>query len=218
MKIDFVSDVACPWCAVGLNSLELALGRLGDAVSVELQFQPFELNPDMPPEGAETMGYLTRKYNTTADRVAQNREVIRQRGAEVGFTFGERPWVWNTFDAHRLLHWAAIEGRQRELKHALLSAYHTDARNPSDAKVLLQLVADVGLDVQRARSILESNEYAQEVRARERHFQQLGINSVPSMIIDDRHLIQGGQPPETLERALRQLALEPESAPTASRA
>jgi len=206
MKIEFVSDVACPWCAVGLNSLEMALARIGDSLQVELHFEPFELNPTMPPEGADTLAYLMKKYGTTAQRIAQNREVIRQRGADVGFSFGERPWVWNTFDAHRLLYWAALEGRQRQLKHALLSAYHTDARNPSDIAVLLQLAGDVGLDVPRARQILTSDEYAAEVRARERHFQQLGIDSVPSMIIDDRHLIQGGQPPDVLEEALREIA------------
>jgi predicted DsbA family dithiol-disulfide isomerase len=206
MKIEFVSDVACPWCAVGLNSLEMALARIGDSLQVELRFEPFELNPTMPPKGADTLAYLTKKYGITAERIAQNREVIRQRGAEVGFTFGERPWVWNTFDAHRLLYWAGLEGRQRQLKHALLSAYHTDARNPSDIEVLLRVAGDVGLDVSRARQILQSDEYAAEVRARERHFQQLGIDSVPSMIIDDRHLIQGGQPPDVLEEALREIA------------
>jgi predicted DsbA family dithiol-disulfide isomerase len=213
MKIEFVSDVACPWCAVGLHSLEIALSRLGDAVTVDLQFQPFELNPTMPPEGAQTVAYLMRKYGIGAQQIERNREVIRQRGADVGFRFGDRPWVWNTFDAHRLLYWAAREGRQRELKHALLSAYHTDARNPSDVTVLLQLVGQVGLDQARARSILESDEFAQEVRARESHYQQVGIHSVPSMIIDDRHLIQGGQPPDVLEQALRKLLPQAESVP-----
>jgi len=214
MKIEFVSDVACPWCAVGLHSLEIALARLGDAVTVDLQFQPFELNPTMPPEGAEAEAYLMRKYGIGAQQIERNREVIRQRGADVGFRFGDRPWVWNTFDAHRLLCWSAREGHQRELKHALLSAYHTDARNPSDVTVLLQLVGQVGLDQARARSILESDEFAQEVRARESHYQQLGIHSVPSMIIDDRHLIQGGQPPDVLEQALRKLLPQAESLPS----
>ncbi|WP_418317006.1 DsbA family oxidoreductase [Piscinibacter sakaiensis] len=206
MKIDFVSDVACPWCAVGLYSLEAALRRLGDDVDVELHFQPFELNPTLAPEGRETVAYLVEKYGSTPERVAQNREAIRQRGAEVGFSFGERPWVWNTFDAHRMLHWAGLEGKQRELKHALLKAYHGDAENPGATDVLLRLAGEVGLDVERARQILESDEYANEVRALERHWQQLGISAVPSMIINDRHLIQGGQPPEVIEQALRQLA------------
>ena len=211
MKIDFVSDVACPWCAVGLLSLEEALRRVGPELQVELNFQPFELNPQMPPQGEDTLQHLARKYGASPEQLAQTREVLRQRGAELGFSFGERPRIWNTFDAHRLLHWAGLEGRQRELKHALLAAYHTHAQNPSASEVLLQLCANVGLDVDRARDILDSDEFADEVRARERFYQEQGISAVPSLIIDDRHLIQGGQPPEAFERALRQLAAEAEA-------
>jgi predicted DsbA family dithiol-disulfide isomerase len=206
MKIDFVSDVACPWCAVGLNSLEIALARLGDSVQVEMHFQPFELNPAMPPEGEDTVAHLSKKYGMSPEQLAQGREGLRQRGAAVGFTFGERPRVWNTFNAHRLLHWAGLEGRQRELKHALLTAYHTNAENPGAADVLLRLAGEVGLDVERARAILASDQFAAEVRALERHYQELGIHSVPSIIINDQHLIQGGQPPELFEQALRQIA------------
>jgi predicted DsbA family dithiol-disulfide isomerase len=206
MKIDFVSDVACPWCAVGLHSLETALARTGMGDSVELHFQPFELNPAMPPEGEDSVAHLSKKYGMTAAQLAQGRETLRQRGAAVGFTFGERPRIWNTFDAHRLLHWAGLVGKQRELKHALIAAYHTHAQNPGATDVLLRLAGEVGLDVERARAILASNEYAAEVRAAERHFQELGISAVPSVIIDDRHLIQAGQPPEAFEQALRQLA------------
>ena len=208
MKIDFVSDVACPWCAVGLYSLEKALVNLAGAIPVELKFQPFELNPAMPPEGEDTVQHLSKKYGMSAQQLAQGREGLRQRGAEVGFTFGERPRVWNTFDAHRLLHWAGLQGKQRELKHALLTAYHSHAQNPGAHEVLLRLVTEIGLDVPRARVILESDEYADEVRALERHYQELGIHSVPSIIIDDKHLIQGGQPPEVFEQALRQLAAQ----------
>jgi predicted DsbA family dithiol-disulfide isomerase len=206
MKIDFVSDVACPWCAVGLHSLEIALARLGDSVQVEMHFQPFELNPAMPPEGEDTVAHLSKKYGMSPEQLAQGREGLRQRGAAVGFTFGERPRVWNTFNAHRLLHWAGLEGRQRELKHALLTAYHTNAENPSATDVLIRLAGDVGLDVERARAILASDQFSTEVRALERHYQELGIHSVPSIIINDQHLIQGGQPPELFEQALRQIA------------
>ena len=206
MKIDFVSDVACPWCAVGLHSLETALARLGDTVQVEMFFQPFELNPAMPPEGEDTIAHLSKKYGMSPEQLAQGREGLRQRGAAVGFTFGERPRVWNTFNAHRLLHWAGLEGRQRELKHALLTAYHTNAENPGATDVLIRLAGEVGLDVERARAILASEEFSAEVRALERHYQELGIHSVPSIIINDQHLIQGGQPPELFEQALRQIA------------
>ncbi len=206
MKIDFVSDVACPWCAVGLHSLEIALARLGDSVYVEIHFQPFELNPAMPPEGEDTVAHLSKKYGMSPEQLAQGREGLRQRGAAVGFTFGERPRVWNTFNAHRLLHWAGLEGRQRELKHALLTAYHTNAENPGATDVLIRLAGEVGLDVERARAILASDQFSTEVRALERHYQELGIHSVPAIIINDQHLIQGGQPPELFEQALRQIA------------
>jgi len=209
MKIDFVSDIACPWCAVGLNALERALDRIGGDIAVELQFQPFELNPDMPPEGADTAEYIARKYGASPEQMAQTRQTLRERGAAVGFAFGARPRVWNTFDAHRLLHWAAVQGppgSQRALKHALLRAYHTDDQNPSDPAVLLHLAGEVGLDVDAAREVLASGRYSDEVRAEERRWQQLGIRAVPSVVVDGRHLIQGGQPPEVFEQALRQIA------------
>ena len=206
MKIDFVSDVACPWCAVGLNSLERALERIGDAVPVELHFQPFELNPTLGPEGADAADYLRAKYGMGAEQLARNRAHIRERGAEVGFEFGERAHVWNTFDAHRLLHWAGLEGKQRELKHALLRAYHGEGRNPGAHDVLAELAGEVGLDAEAAREVLASGRYGDEVRASERHWQQLGISSVPAVIIDGRHLISGGQPSEVFEAALRQIA------------
>nr|MCU0922813.1 DsbA family oxidoreductase [Burkholderiaceae bacterium] len=203
-----VSDVACPWCVVGLYALEEALRRVGPELSVELHFQPFELNPQMPPEGEDAVEHLARKYCASPAQLAATRETLRQRGAELGFSFGERPRIWNTFDAHRLLHWAGLEGKQRELKHALLTAYHTHAQNPGATEVLLRLCADVGLDVERARAILAGDEFAAQVREAERFYQEQGISAVPSVIIDDRHLIQGGQPPEAFERALRTLAAE----------
>jgi len=206
MKINFVSDVACPWCAVGLSSLEIALARLGDEVPVELHFEPFELNPAMPPEGEDTIQHLSKKYGLAPEQLAKNRENLRQRGAAVGFAFGDRPRIWNTFDAHRLLYWAGLEGRQHELKRALLEAYHGRAENPGDHEVLLRLAGAVGLDVERVRAILGSDEFAAEVRERERHWQQLGIQGVPAVVIDDRHLISGGQPPEVFEQALRRIA------------
>jgi predicted DsbA family dithiol-disulfide isomerase len=212
MKIDFVSDVACPWCAIGLHALEQALARLGDSVQVELHFQPFELNPDMPPEGEDIVRYVGRKYGSTPQQLAARQALIRDRGAEVGFTFGQRTRVYNTFDAHRLLHWAQFEGRQRQLKHALLAAYHTRGENPGAHDVLLRAAGAVGLDVERARNVLESGEYGDEVRKRIHYWQSLGIHAVPSVIVDDRHLIQGGQPVEVFEQALRQLAAAPADA------
>ncbi|WP_353147345.1 DsbA family oxidoreductase [Pollutimonas bauzanensis] len=208
IKIDFVSDVSCPWCAVGLSSLEQALARLDGEVQAEIHFQPFELNPDMPPEGQDTIERLSRKYGMTPEQVRSNGEAITARGSEVGFTFNmdKRTHTYNTFDAHRLLHWAGLEGHQLELKRALLKAYFTDGENPSAHDVLLRLCIESGLDAQRAGEILNSDEYATDVRERERFYAEQGINSVPAIIMNDRHLIQGGQTPDTFENALRQVA------------
>ena len=206
MKIDFVSDVACPWCAVGLASLERALERIGSDIPVELTFHPFELNPNLGPEGEDAAEHLARKYGLTPQQLERNRANIRQRGADVGFEFGGRSRVWNTFDAHRLLHWAGLEGRQRELKRALLRAYHGRDQNPAARDVLLAAAAEAGLDRDRAAEVIDSGRYADEVRAEERRWQEMGIHAVPSVVVDDRHLIQGGQPPEVFEQALRELA------------
>jgi predicted DsbA family dithiol-disulfide isomerase len=207
LDIAFVSDVACPWCAIGLASLEQALSRLEGEVEASLRFEPFELNPDMGPEGAEVVPYLARKYGRTPEQVAQAQARIRERGAAVGFAFGERRHVWNTFDAHRLLHWAGLEGRALELKRALLRAYHGEGRNPGAADVLVELAGAVGLDAARAKAIVESDEFAAEVRARARLWHQRGVGGVPFVVVNDAHAIEGAQPPEAFEQAFRNIAL-----------
>jgi len=208
LKIDFVSDVSCPWCVVGLKSLEQALERVGDSIQTELHFQPFELNPQMAPEGENTAEHLARKYGSTPEQAAAAQENLRARGAAVGFTFnlGKRNRIYNTFDAHRLLHWAELEGKQHALKQALFDAYFTQGENPSSHELLVRVAGQVGLDPVRAQAILESDTYAAEVRECEQFYTNNGIHSVPAIIINDRHLISGGQPPEVFERALRQIA------------
>ncbi|OWQ90928.1 disulfide bond formation protein DsbA [Roseateles aquatilis] len=211
LRIDFVSDVACPWCAVGLKSLETALKRLPD-IAVDLHFQPFELNPQMPPEGEDIEEHLTRKYRSTTEQRQQIREHLRQRGAEVGFTFteGARSRIWNTFDAHRLLHWAGLQSAraQHDLKLALLTAYHTHGKNPGDREVLLHTIGEIGLDKAEAARVLDSGEYTEDVRDAESLWLGRGISSVPAVVINERYMIQGGQPPEAFEQALRQIAAE----------
>jgi predicted DsbA family dithiol-disulfide isomerase len=208
LRIDFVSDVVCPWCAIGLASLEQALVRTRGLVEAELHFQPFELNPHLGPEGEDATEHLQQKYGMPAEQAAANREAIRQRGAALGFTFDmeRRRNIYNTFDAHRLLYWADGEGRQRELKHALLRAYFTEGRNVSDHDTLVEVAAGAGLPAGRAREILASREYVEDVRTVEAFFQQHGIQAVPAIIIDRKHLISGGQPVEVFERALREIA------------
>jgi predicted DsbA family dithiol-disulfide isomerase len=208
LKIDFVSDVVCPWCAVGLNALERALAETKDELIAELHFQPFELNPGLGPEGEDLFEHLARKYGLTREQFRQNGEALAERGAAVGFTFDldKRTRTWNTFDAHRLLHWAGLHGRQRELKHALLRAYFTDGRDIGSHEVLAEAAAEAGLDAAEARAVLASDRYADDVRERERFYQAQGIHSVPSIIVNERYLIQGGQPPEAFAQTLRRIA------------
>lgn len=210
LQIDFVSDVSCPWCVIGLGALEQALDELREEVEVDLRFQPFELNPQMGPDGQDLDEHLLQKYGATPDRFAATRQAIRERGAEFGFDFryDRCTRIYNTFDAHRLLHWAGSEGRQLELKYALFRAYFTGGENPGARAVLLRAAADVGLDVGRAAEILDTDAYAAEVRERERHYQSLGIHAVPAAIVNEKYLIQGGQPVATFARALREIAAQ----------
>jgi predicted DsbA family dithiol-disulfide isomerase len=210
LKIDFVSDVSCPWCVIGLNALKQAITNIGDQVKVDIHFQPFELNPQMPAEGQDIGEHIAQKYGASPEQMAQSREAIRARGAELGFTFdmGQRARIYNTFDAHRLLHWAELEGKQMALKEALFKAYFTDGKSPGDHAVLLSVAGEVGLDTKRAAEILATDEYADDVREQEQFYLGNGINSVPAVIVNNKHLIQGGQPVETFEQALRQIAAE----------
>lgn len=211
MKIDFVSDVSCPWCIIGLRGLEEALARTGDLIDAHITFQPFELNPNMPPEGQNIVEHITQKYGSTPAQSASNREAIRARAAELGFTMAmsDQSRIYNTFDAHRLLHWAESEGRQAALKHALFEAYFTNGQAPSDHDVLVAAAESAGLDAEAARAVLSSGRYADEVRKAEQLWQSRGVSAVPAVIIDDRYLISGGQPADTFEQALRQIAAEP---------
>lgn len=212
LQIDFVSDVACPWCAVGLGGLEQALDQLLGQVDAHIQFQPFELNPAMGPEGQDVAEHLTQKYGSTPEQQSQIRETIRARGAEVGFNFKPegRGRIWNTFDAHRLLHWAGEQGpdKQYALKKELLTAYHSRAENVSDAEVLVRACRTVGLDEARTREILGGNEYALAVRENEMQWQQAGISSVPAVIVNRQYLISGGQPVAMYVDALRRIAAD----------
>jgi predicted DsbA family dithiol-disulfide isomerase len=214
MRIDFVSDVSCPWCAIGLKSLQQALQRVSAEIEADIHFQPFELNPGMKAEGQDIAEHITEKYGSTPAQLAQSQETIRQRGASVGFVFDmdKRSRIYNTFDAHRLLHWAEGQGAQQQLalKEKLLNAYFTQGLDPSNHDVLLDAAGEAGLDVQQARAVLESNVFADDVRQAEYYWQRAGIRSVPAVIVNERHLISGGQPPEVFEQALRQIAQQDE--------
>ena len=208
LGITVVSDVACPWCAVGLASIDRALERMGGEVDADIRVEPFELNPDMGAEGEEIVAYIARKYGRTPEQIGEAQARIREAGANAGFAFGRRDRVWNTFDAHRMLHWASLEGKGVELKRALLRAYHAEGRNPSAKDVLVDAAAAAGLDRERAEAVANSDEFANEVRARERHWLRQGVSGVPFVVINDKYAIEGAQPPEAFEQAFRQIAGE----------
>ncbi len=212
LKIDFVSDVSCPWCAVGLHALLLALERVRPDIEASLHFQPFELNPHMAPGGQDIGEHLTQKYGSTPEKQAQIRQAIGQRGAEVGFEFNPegRGRIYNTRDAHRLLHWAGEQGQAQQLalKKALLLACHRDRQAMDQHEVLLAAAGQAGLDTARAAEVLASGLYEAEVGDTEAMYQSAGIHAVPAVVINDRHLISGGQPAEVFEQALRQIAAQ----------
>ena len=213
LKIDFVSDVVCPWCVVGLGGLETALSRLeAEGVTADITFRPFELNPDMAPEGENIVEHIGKKYGSTPEQSAQNREMIRQRAGSVGFDMrmDETSRIWNTFDAHRLLHWAGetAPDRQKTLKQALFRIHFTEGRNLTDAGELTGAAEAAGLDRAEAAEVLASDRYVQAVRAEQALWRQRGISSVPAIVVEGKYLISGGQPAEVFEQALRKIASE----------
>ncbi|WP_062388096.1 DsbA family oxidoreductase [Pseudomonas abietaniphila] len=209
LKIDFISDVSCPWCIIGLRALDQALEHLGEEVQAQIHFQPFELNPKMGPEGQEIFEHIAEKYGSTREQFQANAENIRQRGAELGFVFtqGERR-IYNTFDAHRLLHWAELEGRQQALKEALFTAYFSQHADVSSHKVLADVAQKVGLDRDRAEAVLASDQYAAQVRELEELWVTRGVSSVPTIVFNDQYAVTGGQPVDVFVSAIRQIISE----------
>jgi predicted DsbA family dithiol-disulfide isomerase len=213
IRIDFVSDVACPWCAIGLGSLEQAVEQLKDEISVELQFHPFELNPGTPPGGQDTLEHLMGKYGSTREQIIANQTQIQQRAKEAGFPFNEaiRPKIYNTFTCHRLLHWAQEKislSAQYLLKRELLTAYFTLNEDLDDQAVLLRAVQRAGINEQMAKEVIESDNYTNEVREALAYYRSIGISAVPSVIVEGKYLIQGGQSAEVFANSLRQIAAE----------
>ena len=210
IKIDFVSDVACPWCAVGLGNLEKAIFELQDKANFELHFRPFELNPNMPKGGQDAIEHLIQKYGMSEEQVRENQAQIRARAFEAGFDFHPdgRKRVYNTFDCHRLLTWVAKEydlPKQLALKKELLNSYFCLAVDIDDHANLLEAVGRTGLDPQRAQEVLNEDEFSNEVRDEEKIYTNLGIHSVPSIILNDQYLLQGAQPPESFIQAFESL-------------
>ncbi len=210
IKIDFVSDVACPWCAVGYGNLASAIHSMQDQADFSVHFRAFQLNPQMPLGGQDAMEHLTQKYGLSLEQVQANQAQIRSRALEAGFKFHPegRKRVYNTFNAHRLLFWAALEynlAKQATLKKELLNTYFCLAVSLDDPQNVLDAVSRAGLDEKRAQQILNSDEFSAEVKTEETFYKNMGIHSVPSLIVNDQYLLQGAQGPESLKSAFLQL-------------
>lgn len=206
LRIDIVSDIVCPWCMVGYRQLAEALKQTHTAH--EIHWHPFELNPDMPEEGQNLREHIMEKYGSSQQESDASRIRITEAGAEVGFEFNftDDTRMHNTFKAHQLLHWAADYGLKHELKQALFAAHFTDNRNISDEEVLADIAEDVGLDREQALAVLADQRYAEVVRTAEQQMQQQGIQSVPAVIFNQRHLVSGAQGVENFKSILNQLA------------
>ncbi|MDX1344061.1 MAG: DsbA family oxidoreductase [Reinekea sp.] len=210
MSIEIVSDVMCPWCAIGYKNLEKALHALENDIDADISWHAFELNPDMPVAGQNLREHLMEKYGITPEQSDENRERISAMGAQAGFTFNfaDDGIMINSFDCHRLLTWAKGQGKQTDLKLALFKAHFTDNKRLNDAEILLDVVASVGLDRAAAAAVLDSDEFAQEVRDEQRRMHQMGIQSVPTFIINQKYAINGGQPADVFKQALQQIQQE----------
>lgn len=206
LKIDFVSDIVCPWCVVGLGALRAALAEL-PAVTAEIVFHPFELNPHMPREGQNIVEHVAEKYGATPEQSAANRARIRDAAAAFGFAMNgdATSRIYNSFDAHRLLEWARGAGRQAALKEALFRAYFTDRADISDPEQLVAIAAECGLDRDAAAAVLAGDAHADAVRQAEAFWHAQGVAAVPSIIFDERYLVQGAQPVEVFDRVIRKL-------------
>lgn len=210
IRIDVVSDVMCPWCVVGFWGLSKALEALEGKMIADIHWQPFELNPGMPEEGQNMREHLVEKYGITPEESDQNRERIRQAGEALGFTFNfsDDMKMVNTFNAHQLLHWAEPQGKQTALKKALFTAHFTDNKNVNNSEVLASIAESVGLDKEEAKAVIADQRFALEVRANQQRWQEAGIRSVPAVILQQKYLLSGGQPPEAFIEALTQVIKE----------
>jgi predicted DsbA family dithiol-disulfide isomerase len=205
MRIDLIADVSCAWCAIELAALDQAMGKIGKEVPVTLFVQPFELNASLGPEGEDFDYYLWRKYQRTATQRDATRSLLRQHGEAVGFSFGYRTRIWNTRDAHRLIYWAGTcaANLQVALLRALLKAHHTHDRNPSSQQVLLEAAARVGLDPAAANAVIQSDRFANEVSAASDRWKVMGVDVVPTLILDNTYTLQGTLSPEAIELAIK---------------
>ncbi|MBU2963442.1 DsbA family oxidoreductase [Citreicella sp. C3M06] len=206
LRIDIVSDVMCPWCIIGYRQLSQALEAAG--TEHEIHWHPFELNPQMPPEGQNTREHIIEKYGSTPEQSEQSRQQMKALGDDLGFDFRwtKDSRMHNTFNTHQLLHWAGTQGRKHDLKLALFAAHFTEQRNLSDDAVLADIAGEIGLDRAEAAAVLDDQRFANDVRGIEQFWQQQGITGVPAVVFDKKHLVTGAQGVDNYTSILSQLA------------
>ena len=206
LQIDVVSDISCPWCIIGYRQLAEALQQTNTAY--EIHWHPFELNPDMVAGGKNLCEHGAKKHNRTQQEVQESRDRMTAAGAEVGFefNFNDDTRVHNTFNVHQLVYWADQYNRANDLEQALFAAHFTNNRNLSEKTVLADIAAEVGLDRSEALAVLEDQRFAEVVCQAQQHWRQQGIQSVPSVIFDQKHLVSGAQGVENFKSILQQLA------------
>ena len=205
MRIDIVSDVVCPWCIIGYKQLERALEATG--VAADIRWHPFELNPNMAPEGENLREHLAAKYGTTPEGSRKARARLTALGAELGFTFNyaDDMRMVNTFRVHQLIHWAGTQGRAHDMKMALFAAFFTAGRDLNDLQVLAERASEIGLDGNAALDILKVGRYAQTVRDWERQWLERGIHGVPAMVFEECYLLTGAQGVENYAAVLKRI-------------
>ncbi|WP_204115745.1 DsbA family oxidoreductase [Shimia biformata] len=205
IRVDIVSDVVCPWCVIGYRQLAKASAETG--IAVDVYWHPFELNPQMAPEGENIREHIMRKFGSSAEDSARARQRLSDLGETLGFPFQWRDdsRIYNTFDAHRLLHWASLSGQTHDLKQALFAAYFSEGRDVSDRAVLVDVANKAGFDADQARQVLDSGQYADEVREKETFWTSRGISGVPAMVFEAQHLITGAQGEANYANILQQL-------------
>lgn len=204
LKIDIVSDVVCPWCTIGYKRLEKAISELGIQDQVEIEWQPFELNPQMPVEGQNVQEHLMEKYGSTAEQQQESKQHMTEMGAEVGFTFDyfDEMRMANTLEAHVLLEYAKDFGKQTELKMCLTKAFFSERKDVSKREVLKQALLDVGLNAAEGMALLDNDEARYAVKSKEAHWQSLGVNSVPTIVFNNKSGVTGAQPVEVFKQVL----------------
>jgi len=210
LKIDIVSDVVCPWCTIGFKRLEKAITELGVEDQVEITWQPFELNPNMPVEGQNVNEHIAEKYGSTTAQQNESKRMMTEAGAELGFKFDyfDEMRMVNTFDAHVLLEYAKDFGKQTELKMTLTKAFFSDRKDVSTTEVLREALLSVGLDADKALAKLEDEEARSEVRDQQNYWKNMGVNSVPTVVFNRKSAVTGAQPVATFKQVLTELLAE----------